>query len=72
MKIYLLSKIADIGYDEYDAKVIRSSCESLARECANKNTGDEGAIWTDKNKVTCEELDLDGCPGVILESFNAG
>ena len=72
MKIYLLKRIDGPDYDEYDEKVIRAKSEKQAREIANKNVGDEGQIWADKNLVVAEIVTAAGEPGVISDSFNAG
>jgi len=70
--IYLLKRADRIGYDEYVAKIIRASSEQEARDIANTNTGDEGQLWTDATRVSCEPLDAEGASGPLLESFNAG
>ena len=70
--LYLLCRIGPIGYDEYDAKVVRAASKREARETANQNVGEEGAIWLDTAKVSCRVVDAKGQPKVILSSFNAG
>ena len=73
MKIWLLCRNGgDVGYDEYDAKVIRSSSELNARNKANEETGDEGMIWGNEKKVTCVEITSDEDEKIILASYNAG
>ena len=70
--IYLLKRVGVIGYDEYDAKVVRAQDEQAARAIANRDTGDEGKAWENPEKVICEVVLYEGEPGEILESFNAG
>jgi len=70
MALYLLSRSNNIGYDEFDAKVIRANTESHAREIANSNTGCEGKICADTKLVDCVYLDPTAHSGTILESFN--
>lgn len=70
--IYLLRRKDAIGYDEYDAKVIRANSTKRAREIACEDTGDEGSIWMDDKLVTCEVVVAEGPEGEILSSFNAG
>ena len=72
MKLWLLKRIGQISYDEYDGKVVRASDSDAARQIANMKVGDEGSIWTDENLVSCVEIDGDGDPDVLFESFNAG
>jgi hypothetical protein len=70
--IYLLTRKDRSGYDEYDAKVVRSHSEASARAIANETVGDEGEIWTDPTKVDCRKVPPVGEDGVILASFIAG
>ena len=71
MKIYLLRRKDNIGYDEYDSKVIVADSEQRARKLANEFVGDEGTIWDNPKFVTCEEVD-NTLEGVLITSFNAG
>ncbi len=71
MKIYILTRIAQFSYDEYDAKVVIAKNEMHARELANVKYGDEGGIWQDDNLVRCSEINKNR-EGVVLASFNAG
>ena len=72
MRIYLLKRIGDAGYDEYVEKVIRAKSQKQAREIANENVGDEGQVWTDKKLVVAEVVTPAGEAGVISEAFDAG
>jgi len=73
MKLFILVRISDKPiYDVCDGKIIRAKTAALARQMANVDVWDEGEIWTDPNKVTCEELLFKGEPGVILEDRNPG
>ena len=75
--LYLLKReshgITDcLGYDEYHAKVVRAENPTQAREIANEVVGDEGKIWAEERRVTCEEISPVGQAEVILADFNAG
>lgn len=71
MKVYLLTRIGKIGYDEYDGKVIVAENEDEARIIANIRTGDEGKIWEDPTKVVIVEVNAK-YTSIVLTSFNAG
>lgn len=71
MKLYLL-KTKEWGYDCYDSMLIRAESEQRAREIANENCADEGAIWTDKKITSCEIIFVKGIEQLIISSFNAG
>ena len=70
--IYLLKRIGETWYDEYDAKIVRARSEGSAREIADKEPGDEGKIWTDPELVSCEKITPSGESAQLLGSFNAG
>ena len=72
MKIFLLRRIGDADWDEYLTKLVRAKNEKQAREMANERVGDEGRIWTNPNKVSCETLSRKGDPEIIIEQFNTG
>ena len=59
-------------YDSYYGKVIRAKSEKSARKLANENTGDEGKIWEDTNKVSCKIITVNGDEEIILIDFLAG
>ena len=69
MNIYLLSRSSDsIGYDEYDAHLVRANNVEEARElCIH---GDEGAkAWQEADVAI---ITVSGEPELIISSFNAG
>jgi hypothetical protein len=70
--IYLLKRADEIGWDEYEGKIVRASSEQEARDIANQKTGDEGQIWSNPERVTCEPCDAEGASGALLEAFRAG
>jgi hypothetical protein len=71
--IYKLTRTGnDVGYDEYDAKIVRAGREQEARRIANLRTGDEGAVWDNPDRVDCVAVDLVGDSEEILGSFCAG
>lgn len=71
MKIWILRRKDQIGYDEYDGKVVVAEDEWRARDIANRRVGDEGRIWDDPTIVICDEVDND-IEGIVLASFCAG
>lgn len=72
MKFWILERRRNVGYDEYDAKVVMAETEEEARRVANKNTGDEGMLWDAPDEVACTELLPQGTACEILGRFNAG
>ncbi|KKK58729.1 hypothetical protein LCGC14_3041490 [marine sediment metagenome] len=72
MRLYLLTRKDGVGYDEYDSKLIRAGSPKLARLIANEDTGDEGMMWGDAARVTCQQIMANGPAKVIISSFNAG
>ncbi len=71
LKVYLLQRIGDINYDEFESKVIVAPNPEEARRLANIKTGDEGKIWNDPSMVACTEVNLN-VPSIVCETFNAG
>jgi hypothetical protein len=71
MKIYVLVRNDEAGYDEYDSKVFVAKNEKRAREIANRHVGDEGEMWTDTRLVACEIVDI-SVEREVVGSFNAG
>lgn len=71
MKLYLLLVKANQPHDtdSYEAKVVRAKDEIDARRFANEETGTEGKIWENSEKVFCVELTYEGTVGVILDSL---
>lgn len=79
MKLWILSRIDDVGYDEYDSFVVLAKDESEARELANDY--DPVASydtrrkhrWDNSKIVTCEQISLRTRKAfVLLGSYNAG
>ncbi len=70
--IYLLERKDEIGYDEYDAKVIRAKNPEEARAIANRHVGDEGRLWAEKEIVSCRRVKPDAMGKEIMSSFRAG
>lgn len=67
MKIYLVSRTDSVGYDEYDAFVVKAKNKMEALELCNAEWGQ----FTEYN-TEIEEINLKGKPEVLLGSFNAG
>lgn len=70
MKLWHLFRTDDIGYDEYEEKIISAKTEKRAREIANEQVGDEGKIW-DGETVKCELVKATE-EGVYMSSFRSG
>lgn len=66
---------ASIGspYVHAQGYVIRASNERAARRiAAERNKGEVAEAWLDRSKTTCEEVDPDGGPGVLLVNQPTG
>lgn len=72
MKLYLLRRHDEPGYDEYDSMVIRAESEERARKIANICCMYEGRIWDNPELVDCVELKASGEEGIIITNFVAG
>lgn len=72
MKIYILNREGQIGYDEYDSMIVCAKTPKEARDIARENCGDEGAVWNDPELSTCKILKPGKTSAVILGSYNAG
>ena len=72
MNLYLLRR-NEFGCDEYEAHLIRASCEYYARLIASitKTTNEDPREWLDAAKSTCVCVTAEGIEEVILSSFNA-
>lgn len=71
MKIWKLDLIDDDSRDGYCdcflAFVIRAETEGQARAIAYaERDGNPNGTWLDPSKSTCEEVTIEGEPGVIL------
>ena len=71
MKIFLLTRKEETDWDEYAGKVVVAKNEENARKIANTSTADEGLIWEDPEKVTCNIVDTE-FEHIVLEDFKAG
>lgn len=58
MKIWVLERLEEVDWDECISMVVVAEDESRARIVADKNCCDEGHIWCDPMKTTCEEIKL--------------
>ena len=73
MALYLLKR-NEFDYDEYNAHLVRASCEHDARVIASlvRPSDEDTSEWLDAAKSTCVCVTADGEEQVILSSFNAG
>jgi len=73
VNLYLLRR-NEFDYDEFDAHLVRASCEQQARVIAAKSVSrhEDRNEWLDATKSTCVCVTADGEEQVILSSFNAG
>lgn len=75
MKLWVVARIADTNWDEYDSFVIRAENEQEAREIAydaDYNCGEYNDLWKDLNKSTCECLSEQGEAEVISFNYKSG
>ena len=72
MAYWLLEVIGPVGYDAYEAKLIKAKTEEEARKIANYHVGEEGPVWQSKYSVTCEKLNAKRKDGLVIASFCAG
>lgn len=74
MKLWLIERTDEIGYEEYDSHVVRAETEIDARQLATdkSNTPIEPVgIWNSATtKVT--EIKGDGPPEIIISSYTQG
>jgi hypothetical protein len=71
MRLYLLKQLGHSGHmDCVFSTIVRASTRSQARELANKAHMDEGSIWEDPDKTSCEELLHQGDAKVIVQECN--
>ena len=71
MNIYVLKRSGRVSYDECEGFVIVAESPEDARILANRRAGDEGKIWDDPAKASCEIVDP-SVEGIVLEAFRAG
>lgn len=84
MNLYLITRTDRHDYDEYDSLVVRASdpeaaLAMLKGKCDCDDPG-QHRLWcgeylgfrADGSNAKVEEIPLDGEPGLILGSFNAG
>jgi len=64
--IYLVERKDDVGWDEYDAFVVRAKNEEEAITICSEQA------FFNKDNTTVKEINSKGKSGVILGSFNAG
>lgn len=73
MRLWILSVRDVVGYDSYDAFVIRAETEDNARRMAASRAADEGEYtWLESDNSKCVSLSAEGEERIILGSFNAG
>lgn len=81
MKLWLLTPAGGTDskgspwYSTYDMNhgfIVRAKTEARAREMANTQSADEGAIWDNPKHVICKELTAEGNEAVIMADFHAG
>ena len=71
MPIFILNQLKEsVHMDCVFSTVIRAVDEPQARELANKAHMDEGSIWEDHLKTSCEVLESQGEAKVIIQESN--
>lgn len=71
MKLWKLSRIGRVGYDEYAGFVVRAESADAAWHVVHERYLGEDSVQ-DPADYTYTEVPLDGPPEIILEDFNAG
>ena len=71
MKIYLVSRNDDVGYDEYDSAVVVAETPEAAINMLKEKHGISSHYLWKGFDVSVTEI-IPSNEGVILESFNAG
>ncbi len=72
MKLFILKRFENVGWDETNGMVIRAVDEKTARALANVDVVEEELIWDDPEKTTCSPLSCEGEEEIILTDYNAG
>ena len=76
INIYLIKRLTEVSYDEYDSFVIRAENEIQARNMAFNVSNDFYKNYChdfkDLSKSSCEIITKEGTEEIILSSFNAG
>lgn len=74
MNIYIVSRLDNVSYDQYDAFVVAAANEAEATQFLLKNhPPDYYSSWTDKTTATLiGTTDVYTEPTEILGSYNAG
>lgn len=74
MRLVLLERTQEIGWDENIALVVYAGSAEGARELAATAASDEGAsTWRDEGRSTVRELPAESSHRrILLTSFNAG
>lgn len=70
MKIWILTRVGSVPYDQYDGFVVAAESAIEARQIAHEK--DPNGAWQSARFSTTRELRIPTKPGVILGSFNAG
>lgn len=72
MKIYVVERTDQVGWDEYDSFVVVAKDEEQALDIVLTSNYDGGPpdCWI-RDLVKVSEVDLSGA-GIVLGSFNAG
>ena len=81
MKLWLLDSLHVKGsptwsrYDVCDGFMVRAETEQQAREIAKEATAGESwdeNPWLNPALTSCEQVFIDGEPGIVMSSFRAG
>jgi hypothetical protein len=73
MRLYLLTRNDEVGWDENAGFVIRARSSAAARALAHtKGEYDPPDCWLDPNRTSCTQIPINGDAEIILTDFNAG
>ncbi len=72
MKLYIL-RDNQTGWDDTLAVIVRAKDPTQARRLASEEVpGDNKDKFADPEKTTCEQVRLDGTPGVVIADTSWG
>lgn len=71
MRLWLLERRKEAGWDECDGMVVRAKSWQQARKLAAARYPYEQDIWLSAKKSSCEAMKHDGAAEVIITDFRA-
>lgn len=77
MKLYIVKRIGDTDWDQYEGFVVAANSPAEARKlCADVIKGNynnsDAKTWSDPEQTTCKVLKPGLEPRIVLDSYKAG